>query len=184
MSNITERALAQSLKKIMKTSPLNKITINDIVNDCGVSRRTFYYHFQDIYGLLEWLLITEVRAILNENRTYETWQKGFKQILVYLLKNKEIIFNTYNSIGREFLEVHLYDGVFKLIYNVVDELSKDITIKEIDKEYIVDFYKFAFVGLLLDWIKNNMSEDSEQLIDKLDKLIEGDLQRAILKFEK
>lgn len=54
MSQTTKRALAQSLKKLLQTKPLSKITINDIAEDCGVSRMTFYYHFADIYDLVEW----------------------------------------------------------------------------------------------------------------------------------
>lgn len=46
MSQTTKRALAQSLKKLLQTKPLSKITINDIAEDCGVSRMTFYYHLQ------------------------------------------------------------------------------------------------------------------------------------------
>ena len=51
MSNITKKALASSLKKILSKKEFNKITINDITEDCGVNRQTFYYHFKDIYDL-------------------------------------------------------------------------------------------------------------------------------------
>lgn len=54
MSNITKRALEDSLKHLLLKKPVNKITINDITEDCGVNRATFYYHFQDIYALIEW----------------------------------------------------------------------------------------------------------------------------------
>lgn len=47
MSQITKKALAKSLKSLMNTTPLAKITVNDIVKQCEVNRRTFYYHFQD-----------------------------------------------------------------------------------------------------------------------------------------
>lgn len=60
MSNITKKALASSLKKILSKKEFNKITINDITEDCGVNRQTFYYHFKDIYDLLEWIYTNEV----------------------------------------------------------------------------------------------------------------------------
>lgn len=53
MSQITKRALASSLKLLLLQKPLNKITINDIAEKCGVSRMTFYYHFKDVYDLVE-----------------------------------------------------------------------------------------------------------------------------------
>ena len=53
MSQTTKRALEASLKKLLLQKPLNKITINDITEDCGVNRMTFYYHFKDIYDLVD-----------------------------------------------------------------------------------------------------------------------------------
>lgn len=61
MSEITKHALAQSLKKILAKKPLNKITISDITEDCGINRMTFYYHFKDIYDLAEWTCIDETK---------------------------------------------------------------------------------------------------------------------------
>jgi len=72
MSEITKQALAQSLKSLMNTTPLAKITVNDIVKECKVNRRTFYYHFQDIYALLEWIFKNEVANVMEENKTYKT----------------------------------------------------------------------------------------------------------------
>lgn len=46
MSQITKRALEQSLKNLLLKKPLNKITISDITEDCGINRMTFYYHFR------------------------------------------------------------------------------------------------------------------------------------------
>ena len=52
-SNQTKRLLAQSLMDLMTTTPLEKISVNDIVDHAGVGRNTFYYHFEDIYALLK-----------------------------------------------------------------------------------------------------------------------------------
>ncbi|KGG79408.1 TetR/AcrR family transcriptional regulator C-terminal domain-containing protein [Caloranaerobacter azorensis] len=183
MSHLTELALAQSLKKLMKTTPLSKITVNDIVKDCGVNRRTLYYHFHDMYELLEWIFKTEIRDAINENRTHKTWKKGFKQLLIYLKQNKDIVLNTYHSIGREYLETHLYNEVFNLIYNVIEELSEGLDVSEENKKFIADFYKFAFVGLLLDWIKNDMKNSPDEIVENLDKIISGDIKKALQNFE-
>ena len=55
MTNMTKKALENSLKKLLKEKPFDKITIADITEDCGISRMAFYYHFQDIYDLAEWV---------------------------------------------------------------------------------------------------------------------------------
>lgn len=77
MAQTTKRALAASLKKILAVKPLNKITVVDIVSDCEVNRQTFYYHFRDIYDLMEWILADEAARVIGSQRTYATWQQGY-----------------------------------------------------------------------------------------------------------
>ena len=68
MSQTTKRALAASLKHLLLQKPLNKITINDIAEDCGISRMTFYYHFKDIYDLVEWSCMEDAARALEGKR--------------------------------------------------------------------------------------------------------------------
>ena len=75
-----KRALEASLKKLLLQKPLNKITISDIAEDCGISRMTFYYHFKDIYDLVEWVCVEDGKKVLQGKKTYETWQEGMSQI--------------------------------------------------------------------------------------------------------
>ena len=112
MSEITKRAFASSLKKMLAKKPLEKIRIIDITEYCGVNRQTFYYHFKDIYDLLEWVYTNEATKALGEKKTYETWQQGFKQIFQYIVNNKEFVLTTFNSVSREYLERYLYNEVY------------------------------------------------------------------------
>ena len=76
MAQTTQRALAASLKKLLMTKTLDKITVKDLVQDCQVNRQTFYYHFQDIYALLDWIFTTESAEIIAENKTKSTDRKS------------------------------------------------------------------------------------------------------------
>lgn len=78
---LTKRALEESLKHLLLTKPLTKITIANLTEDCGVSRMTFYYHFQDIYDLVEWSCEEDARQALANNKTAETWQTGLANIM-------------------------------------------------------------------------------------------------------
>ncbi|MCJ7690256.1 MAG: TetR family transcriptional regulator C-terminal domain-containing protein [Clostridiaceae bacterium] len=184
MTQITKKALAESLKKQMQITPLAKITVNDVVNECGLNRRTLYYNFHDIYDLLEWNFKTEVKEVLGENKTCKTWEKGLLQILNYLQENRKMVFNTYKSIDRDSLENHLYNEIFNLILAVVNELAKDLNVSDEDKKHVAEFYKIIFAGIVIDWIKNNMVEDPVEIVNNLDKIISGDIRRALLKYEK
>lgn len=181
MAQTTKHALAASLKKIMMKTSLDKITVTDITNDCEVNRKTFYYHFQDIYDLIEWMFEYEGMKVIDGKETYDTWQQGYLQILEYVLENREFIFRTYNSISREQLEKYLYREVYGLLLDVVKEKAVGIHMREADLEFIANFYKYAFVGYTLEWIGNGMKEKPEVVVERLSSLIYGDIERAIEK---
>ena len=87
MSNITKHALAESLKKLLLKKPLNKITINDLTTDCGISRMAFYYHFKDIYDLVEWACLEESRkASQGKKRPMIPGRKDFFRFLKQSMK--------------------------------------------------------------------------------------------------
>lgn len=182
MSQITKRALEESLKRMLLKKPLNKITITDITEDCGINRMTFYYHFKDIYDLVEWSCVEDAAKALDGHKTYDTWQHGFLQIFQAVLDNKPFILNVYHSVSREQVEVYLYTLTYNLLIGVVEEIALDMEVRELDKKFIADFYKYAFVGLMLDWIKNDMKEKPEQIIDRLSMLIDGEIKRALNKY--
>ena len=91
MSQTTKRAMAASLKNLLLQKPLTKITINDIAEDCGISRMTFYYHFKDIYDLVEWVCVEDAARALEGKKTYDTWQEGFLNIFHAVQANKPFI---------------------------------------------------------------------------------------------
>lgn len=182
MSQVTKRALAASLIKLLSQKPLDKVTVKDIIEDCGVNRQTFYYHFKDIYDLVDWIFLEMASEFLEGKETYDTWQQGFTQILYGVLRNHRLIMNAYNSLSREQVERFLYALTYDLLLGVVEEEAVDVPIREEDKKFIIDFYKYAFVGFMIDWIKKGMKEQPEAFIEKLSVLIKGDIKRALDRF--
>lgn len=167
MSQVTKRALEASLKNLLLKKPLDKITINDITEDCGINRMTFYYHFKDIYDLIEWCCVEDAKKALEGKKTYDTWQQGFLQIFEAVLDNKPFILNVYHSVSREQVELYLYKLTYDLLIGVVEEKSAGMNVRDEDKKFIADFYKYAFVGLMLDWVKHDMKGDPHEIIEEL-----------------
>ena len=182
MSQTTKRALEASLKKLLLEKPLNKITINDITEDCGVNRMTFYYHFKDIYDLVDWILVEDATKILEGRQSFETWNEAYLDILQRVQENKSLVLNVYRSVGREQVEQYLYKLLDPLLKEFADRECKDITVQDADKQFIVDFYKYALVGMALEWIRKDMKEDPVRMTERLNILIHGDFQRALNRF--
>ena len=183
MAQKTKKAFATSLKKLLSQRPLDKIKISDITEDCEVNRQTFYYHFKDIYDLLEWTYTNEATRALGDKKTYDTWQEGFYEIFEYILENKVFVSNTYNSISRDYLERYLYNETYYLLLGVIEEKSKGMSVRDKDKSFIADFYKYGFVGIMLDWIDKGMQEDYHKIVMMMGTALDGNIARSIENFK-
>lgn len=179
MSQTTKRALEASLKNLLLQKPLDKITINDIAEDCGISRMTFYYHFRDIYDLVEWACVEDATRALKGKKTYDTWQEGFFNIFQAVQENKPFIMNVYHVVSRERIEQYLYPLIHRLLLGVVEEKSADMEVKEEDKQFIASFYEYAFAGIMLEWIGNKMKEDPAIIVERTSRLLQGNIVRAL-----
>ncbi len=183
MAQHTKNAMAQSLKKLLSKNTLDKITIQEIADDCDVNRQTFYYHFQDVYALIEWIVNNETLKALGSKSDTELWNSGFMQLLEMLRENKQLVTNLYRSISRERLEEYLGDIVYRYLYDIAITQSEGMAVTEEDKKFVAIFYKYPFVGLLLDWVKNGMIEEPQYLVDMVCIILKGNTKGALARLE-
>lgn len=100
----TKKTLSASLKKCMERKPLSKITVTDIVNECGLNRKTFYYHFQDVPDLLKWTLEQEAVDVVKEFDLLNELEAALRFAVNYIRENSHIINCAYDSMGRDELK--------------------------------------------------------------------------------
>ena len=133
-SNITKKALAQSLKELGSTKILDKITVADITNHCGVNRQTFYYHFNDKYELLNWIYTEDLFKPLTKDLDFFNWGDKLVGLLKYMKNMKPFFMNTIkssNNFFAEYMDKVLIELMHKAIkdldlYNHLGEKEKDI----------------------------------------------------------
>lgn len=183
MSNTTKTALEASLKRLLLHKKIDKITISDLTTDCGISRMSFYYHFKDIYDLVEWVCVEDGKRALQDKKTYDTWQEGMCQVFEAVLENKPFILNVYSAVSREKIENYLYKLTYSLIADVVEEKCVGIDLAEEDKAFIAEFYKYAFVGIMLDWISRGMKDDYKKIVERMSITLHGTIANSIHNFE-
>ena len=181
MSDITKHALAASLKKLLAEKPIDKITVKDIVEDCGVNRHTFYYHFQDIYELIEWFMYDEAEHILGNHKTFDTWKDGFHDLYSYLQENKDIVMNAYNSNYRNYLEKCIVSLVRPYIAEFLRISSEGMDITDEKLDFAADTYTFGIVSLSMDWIANDMIERYENSMTFFLELLDGSMKHTLEK---
>ena len=171
-----------SLKKLLLQKPLNKITINDITEDCGVNRMTFYYHFKDIYDLVDWIMVEDAAKALEGRQSFENWTDAFLDILHQVQDNKVLVMNVYRSVSREQVEQYLYQLLVGILHGKALRTAVHKVPQHVVQQFIIDFYKYALVGMALEWIRKDMKEDPVRMTERLNVLLHGDLERALRRF--
>ena len=116
---------------------------------------------------------------LKNNTSYDTWQEGFESLLEMLKQDKVFVLNVYHHVSNEYTEHYLYKVTYNLLYRVVEEKSKGMIIKEEDKVFIANFYKYGFVGLVCEWIKKDMADEPKLIVSRLNSLIQGSFAQAL-----
>jgi len=178
MSELTKKAIIASFIKILKEKPFEKITIHEITADCGVARMTFYYHFQDIYDMLDYVIEEKLRASVSKAFTYETWQRDYACVFEAVLEEKAFFLKIFNSIDLRRIEYYLSAFAHRCVGKMIQEQTKrlGLVLNEEKREMVCDIYCYSMVGLLLNWISSGMKEDPGTLVGEFCSVIKGTLE--------
>ncbi|WBW98875.1 TetR/AcrR family transcriptional regulator [Oceanirhabdus sp. W0125-5] len=180
--NLTKKVLTNSLKKLMTQKPLEKISIREITEDCGLNRQTFYYHFSDIYNQLEWLYQQEAIALFAEHKGKKLWQEGLLKFFNYFNENREMCYCTLKSLGREHLFRHFYEDVYEIFRGTIDVLSEGIDMSDEYKEMLTQYYVFSFGGVIENWVYGNITQSPEELVEFIDIMLQDQMKGIALRY--
>ena len=177
MSTTTKRALATSLKNLMEKKTLDKITVKEIVDGCGLNRQTFYYHFQDTYDLLKWLYWDDTAAIRERIYDPSFELAKYNLILEYILSNKSFVINTCRSFSQNYLIGTLMGWIEPIILEIAKQYLGNSPRLNEDIDFIALLYSHALVGLIFDWINKNLDIDFLSEFNKFTEVFIGHLKR-------
>jgi len=180
----TEDILIDSLNNVLQVKPIDKITVKDIVTECNLTRQTFYNHFSDIYELVEYSACQNAEKILENVADYENWQKGFYDVMIVMKDNKSIVQNVYQSLYRDLMEKYIYKVIYNYIIAVVEKQATGMVVDQKHKDFIAHFYSLAFIALILEWMKDGMKDDPQEIVDQTGVLVHGDFKKALNKYAK
>lgn len=173
-TNKTKMLLAQSLIELMKTTPLEKISVNDIVEQAGVGRNTFYYHFEDKFALVNWYFQSGVTQFLVESGQYSSWPDLLRSMENYFRENKTFYCNALSYMGQNCLADYIFHFVSDLYAQRLADLNPESSSQE--RRFAGDFIAGALLGLLLPWVNNGMrGEGPSEIYGYLQKIEKYDI---------
>ena len=185
MPNAMKYALAQSLKKLLSTRKLDKITVKDIAEDCGVNRQTFYYYFRDIYDLLEWNFLEATERLIRSGLDHGDWRSGVKAVTEYLQENRTLVWNAYHSISHESVSEFLKRTLRPHILSAVREEAKGLEWEPCQEnvDFVADIFTLTAAGIVMEWIGTQRMEGTEERLNELFTAMDGSVSLMLRNLE-
>lgn len=175
--------MAESLKKLMAQKSLQKITIQEIADDCGMNRYTFYYHFRDIYDLLAWMFEEEALSLIQKSDNCLTWQDGFRLFLRSIRENREVCKCALNSLGQEALRKMFHKEASHLMNLFLSDMKGKHQVSEAFLAFVGDFYIAALSGIVMEWVRRDMDVPEETVMNYLRLTVGDQIEEAFRQAE-
>lgn len=183
MAHYTQKAIIQTFTEMLRKMPFDKITVSAIVSTCEISSNTFYYHFRDIYDLLDvWLKNVKRKYLIDPIAQKQSWQMTFKGILQAMKSNADITYHLFDSLSRERVEKYVFDAFDSTDNTLCQIVSQEFGNADIPEEtfkYIAEYSGYAIVGFLLKYLWLHMEPDIDEMIEKIGYIFEGNIRWAI-----
>lgn len=169
----TKRALADALKSAMRHKNFSRISVSELVSACQMNRKTFYYHFQDMFALLKWMMSEETFSVVKQFDLLTDYEDAIRFAANYIEANDYIISCACDSIGREEVKRFFYGDFLAIVTSLIDAVlaEKGITLDSELKSYLAKYHTEAFMGMLLDYARNIHTQDKEQTIRHLTLIV-------------
>ena len=182
-SEAAKREICAALKTLMAQKPLNKISIAEIMQSCGMARQHFYYHFEDIYDAVRWMFDQEAVALLRQHEGVMLWQDGLLQLFQYLQENRAVCLCALHSISREYLKRFFQTDVHVIIQGTIERIVEELNCRVSDGEVdlLTKFYVGALASMMEEWLLGNIPETPEELIRFADQLLNDHVRGAALR---
>ena len=178
MSGFTKRAILQTFQQMLETTPFDKLTVSAVARTAGIGHNTFYYHFEDIYDLLNvWL--TELLGQFTEAETEGDWEHNVKALLRTCREHSRIVYHIFNSLSRDRLERYVFSVTDDAFCRYVRQQAGDRALPEAYLSDISKVCRYAVIGFFLEFLWNEMQGDIDENVDKLAGLFSGFVSQAL-----
>lgn len=165
-----KKKIAETLLMLSKKKNVDKITVKDLVDNCNISRQTFYYHFQDIQAVLEWIAEQAVNEALQQSVLHENTGETIKKYIEVIIEYKDILRNLLNSEKYESIEIIFIRSIEDYLKKYIIRQKIDLSMRVNDIETILCYCACGMCGVLLKNIRHG-NVDAEALSKQLTQLI-------------
>lgn len=161
----TKYKLADSVKQCMKTTPVDRITVKDIVEGCNLTRQTFYRNFKDKYDLINWYFDKLVQQSLGKIETGSTVRDSLARKFAFILEEKAFFCGAFRSDDQNSLKEHDFELILQFYHNLIARrMSRPL---EEELQFQLELYCRGSVYMTVQWVLGGMKDTPHQMADKL-----------------
>ena len=185
MASFTKIAILKVFGDLAASRPVDKITVKDITDQCGISRNTFYYHYQDIYQVLKAYVqysAEHVIELMVEDEG-EDGKAGLREIR-YLEANRELLCNLYRSAANEEVRNCLQSASQIIFDRLIESVSQGMEVQAEDKKILSAVCQYTVRGIMTSWMEEDgmlNGETLEQVLVRLGYLFKGAIREALMR---
>lgn len=172
MPPFTKNAIKESFLKLLDQKPLSQITVKDIVEDCGISRNSFYYHFADVPALITEIIKEQVDSAVDQYGRLDSLEDCMVAMVRYAKEHRRMVMHMYRSVSREMVEDYLQYICRYTVEKYLDAIVK-IPIPPEDRETLLCFYQCECFGQAAMWLSSGMNYDIEGRLGRFCRLMRG-----------
>ena len=173
MTNLTKELIKETFISLLEQKPLTQITVKMIVEECGINRNSFYYHYQDLPALIEEMIREETDRIIQEYPMIDSTQTAILAVVDFASKNKKAILHIYNFVNRDIFEQYLWKVCGYTVDSYAQTLINGRQMNEFDKEIISRFFECECFGFVINWLDRKMESDVQKEISRFCELYHG-----------
>lgn len=165
MANFTEKAILATFQEMLEEMPFDKITVSAIVKRCEISSNTFYYHFRDIYDLLDHWLSNTFQMFIDEPDF--SWSDAAKEFLHVCQEHRKIVYHLANSLSRDRMEQYIFSQSNDYFVRCIRDVAGDKHVPDQLVNQLAEFCRYSTTGFFLRFLWNQMNEDIDSEVDRL-----------------
>lgn len=177
----TKKALSVVFKELLKHKSFSKITVSELVRECNLNRKTFYYHFEDIYALLKWTLEQETFEVVRQFDLTTDCQDAFLYVIGYIEQNSFFLNCIYDSLRRDQMKRFLYQDLVGIIDSVVQnaEQKQSAPLPGNLHRFLTEFYTEGIAGMLINTFQENHALRREDLIEYFSLIVRTSIPATV-----
>lgn len=173
MADIKEQ-IAQSALSLLTAKQIKKLTVKDIVEECGITRQTFYYHFEDIPDLIRWILERGSKEIIHNFLSQKDLEGGIRYLLTVAINAHPMLVRSMQSNYRDELEALLSEQFYRFFEQLSDTQPSAVNRTYAQKKLLTRYHSQAFMGLIRTWTKED-TEHMDEIVHNLALMVTGQL---------